>query len=533
MNTARFRLLINRSKYFPRLYTTDAGFGNLHEATKFYSPLFNMNDSTMYKYLAKHSFLMDLSPTDIKRKVSYLKYINADNSEILAYPKLLTLHLITIENRTTILRECGLVETLNLLTISKYITIIKKTIDTLKKNKLIPADLDMVEQLKKQFDTGVFPDIKSSADLELQSLRELFMDTFLRQRLSLNDQESAKLWKSYSKIKHKSFGHTQRVLDILQHDYKFSRDKIVANFFLLYADPENLLRFPNTVPKIADVSIRELVLKQPKILMVPCDNVKEIQTLLQEHGIAEAGVLKFSSILTLAPASILARIQQLRKTKEFEVLSNHPRIVKLIAFQKKAIVRLDFLHQLKVRCASLNVLSSHSQCFEKYVRDGYDRTKGKDVAHYLNEIFDRNDDDALQRLKRHQNWYHVPIVQMQESLEYLKSKSFKIDHIYENMYLLLYPVTRISEKLEKLIACKYQQEPYEDLGIELSNVTPEQMLSLCLYLVELDFHFTGDGVWPDQIQQSDATTTTNIDMPQTLKKEYKYGKKAPKSTISD
>lgn len=57
-------------------------------------------------------------------------------------------------------------------------------------------------------------------------------------------------------------------------------------------------------------------------------------------------------------------------------------------------------------------------------------------------------------------------------------------------------------------------------------MTPAQMLSLCLYMIELDFHFTGDGIWPDQVQHSDSSTTTNIELPKSLNKDYKYGKKA-------
>lgn len=479
----------------------------------------------MYSYLAKNQFLVDLDPGDVCRKIAYFKYLNATTDEILAYPKLFLLHLITIENRTTILRECGFVESLNLLAISKYITIIKQQIKALKNNRLIPFDLNMMDQLRKQFDMEINPNIDYSDEMRLHTIREHFLDAFLRARLQLTDDELNRLWKSYSKVKNKSFGHTQKVVDILQHDLKLTREKIVGNLYLLHADPENLLRYPEVVPSVAGMDIKQVMVKQPKIMMIPCEKVKDLLGHLRAYGIDEVAVIKYSTIMTLSPDTVLARLKQLKNTKEFEVLAKHPRITKLIAYQTKAAIRLDFLQQLKVRCASLNVLASHSQSFERYVREGYDRTKGRDIAHYLNTVFRQQGTDAPEQVKRHPNWFHVPPAQMQETLDYLRSKHFSLDEIYENVQILLYPLSRIVHKLDQLMECKRTKKRHDDLGIELASVTPSQMLSLCLYMIELDFHFTGDGIWPDQVQQSDSSTFTNIELPKSLNKDYKFGKK--------
>nr|XP_019560477.2 transcription termination factor 5, mitochondrial [Aedes albopictus] len=520
-----FRTLLSNKLLLNRLSSSETRFANLFDASKFFCPLLDVNEPAMYRYLAKHKYLIDLDPADVRRKIAYFKYLNATTEEILQQPTLFTLHLITLENRTTILRECGFVETLNLMALSKYITIVRQKIKALKNNKLIPPDLNVMEQLRKQFEIEVKVNIDFNEEMHLQTLRELFINAYIRERLQLNDEEINKLWKSYSKIKHKSFGHTQRVVDILEHDLKFSRDKIVRNLYLLHADPENLLRYQEVVPSIAGLDIKEVMLKQPKIAMIPCDSVKQILGYFREFGIGEAGVLKYSTVLTLSPNTVLARMEQLQKTKEFEVLSKHPRITKLIAYQTKAAIRLDYLQQLKVRCASLNVLASHSQNFEKYIRDGYDRNNVKDVAHYLKMVFQRQDNEVVEQLKRHPNWFHVPTVQMQETLDHLKGTGFSMNDIYENVQLLLYPLSRINHKLGKLSECKRAKKKHDELGIELTSVTPTQMLSLCLYAIELDFHFTGDGIWPEQVQHSDSSTGTNIELPKSLSKDYKFGKK--------
>lgn len=71
--------------------------------------------------------------------------------------------------------------------------------------------------------------------------------------------------------------------------------------------------------------------------------------------------------------------------------------------------------------------------------------------------------------------------------------------------------------------CKEMRKKHDEFGIELTDVTPSQMLSLCLYMIEFDFHFTGDGIWPEQVQHSDSATTTNIELPKSLSKGYRFG----------
>ncbi|XP_055639815.1 transcription termination factor 5, mitochondrial [Toxorhynchites rutilus septentrionalis] len=528
----RYRYFLDKQRHL-RYFCAEKKFKNLNQAAKFYSPLLGVKESTMYQHLTKHQFLAELDPAGVRKKVEYLRYLNAKNEEIIQHPGVLYPHLITLENRTEILRECGFVESLNIVTLSKYVKLVKQRIKTLKMNHLIPLDLDMIAQLTNQFDPKVSPRIEHNDEILLQDLREKFLNEFLRKRLDLTEAEFKKLWKSYANVKHKSFGHTQRVIDILQYDYKFERDKIVSNLYLLYADPENLLRYPKVVPSIAGMDIADVMLRQPKILMVQCDNVKEVLDLLSKNKIDHAGILKYSTILTLSPSTVSTRLEELRKVREFDILFEHPKILKLIAYQRKAAIRLDFLQQMKFRCASLNVLTSHSECFEKYVRDGYDRIKGKDTAHYLGMVFKNRESEAFKHLKRHPNWFHVPIVQMQEVLQHVLDHGFDLEDIYDNVQILLYPLSRVDRKLDKLLESKNLGKPHEHLGIELTATTPSQILSLCLYMIELDFHFTGDGVWPEQIQQSDSATSTRIELPKNLNKEYKYGKHPATSASSE
>ncbi|XP_058116402.1 transcription termination factor 5, mitochondrial [Anopheles ziemanni] len=493
------------------------------EAIRFFAPRLEADHLKVQRWLTKNPALLQLDKTELDKKLTYLKYVYISPEEIFEHPNILCNHLVTLENRTTILRECGLVESLNLTALVNYIRLIRKNIDLLKRHRLIPQDLNMYEQFQRQFECTVEPKVRWDEQTLLQDLRIAFFNAFLAKRLDMTETELAKLWKSYSKIKHKSFGHTQRVVDILQYEYKFSREKLIANLYLLHSDPENLLRLPAEVPAIGGLTMREVAMKHPKVLMVNYESVVKVMAILKELNIPEGELLKCMTVLTLSPLTVADRLERLKNVKEFEVLTKHPRVLKLIQYQTKATIRLEYLQQLKVRCASLDVLSSHSQNFERYVREGCDRTKGRDTAHFLKYIFGDRADAALQKIRRHPNWFHVPIAQMQDTFEALLKLKYSREDILDNVHILLYPLNRIEEKLSALIDDRKVQD---ELGVEIYRASKMQLLALALYLIELEFHFTGDGVWPEQqIQQSDSGSSITIELPNSLSTEYKFGKK--------
>ncbi|XP_052902815.1 transcription termination factor 5, mitochondrial [Anopheles moucheti] len=521
-----------RSRIFYRTMCTKVVKENASslDTARLYAPYIGAQYREVQKWLLNNPALLELDRKETVKKLSYLKYVHVTPDEILEQPNVLLNHLITLENRTTILRECGVVEGLTLNAIANYLKLIRRSMGVLKRNHLIPKDLDMYEQLKRQFECTVEPTLRWDDRTLLQDMRIAFYNEFFKKRLDFGAPEIDKLWKSYSKIKHKSFGHTQRVIDILQYDYHFSRDKLVANMYLLHADPENLLRFPTEVPSIGGMELKEVIAKYPKITMVNHGSVKRVCDILKQLDIPDGEVLKCLAIFTLSPRTIEYRLERLTHVKEFEVLMKHPRVLRLIQYHTKAAIRLEYLQQLKVRCASLDVLSSNSQSFERYVRDGCDRTKGKDTGYVLKHIFKERGEAAVQMIKRHPNWFHVPVLQMQETVDQLLNKKFTLNDICNNIHILLYPLNRIEEKLTLLQNADPKLQ--EELGVELYRANRTQILALALYLVELEFHFTGDGVWPEQMQQSDASSTINVELPSSLSTEYKFGKKPPNAPSS-
>lgn len=178
--------------------------------------------------------------------------------------------------------------------------------------------------------------------------------------------------------------------------------------------------------------------------------------------------------------------------------------------------------------------SATSETFEKYARDGIDRTKGRDIVHYMAKLFKKEKEEVRKMLSRHPNWCHVPSLSIKASLDYLVYKKFSYDEIAENLILLLYPVPRIEQKLAALIEWKDESENDDNRmisGVALSAISNSKLLNLCLYFIESEFHFSGDGIWDNmnrlEAKQHDVLCSTSMAMPElpkSLSKVYRYGK---------
>lgn len=188
------------------------------------------------------------------------------------------------------------------------------------------------------------------------------------------------------------------------------------------------------------LDIREILLRRPKILMSNCSSIQKILQHFKDFEIPDSAIIRCLEVLTLGPDTVHKRLTDLHKVSEFKVLCTHPRILRLVHYQTKAQTRLDYLNQLKVKCFSLHVLSSSSDTFEKYAREGVDRTKGKDVVQYLSKILHKDENELRNSLSRHPNWCHVSLLSVKASLDYLKYKKFEREEIYNNIHVLLYPM---------------------------------------------------------------------------------------------
>ncbi|KAL7744316.1 hypothetical protein ACLKA6_001709 [Drosophila palustris] len=494
------------------------------------------NYRTWAAALEKHPELKTVKRKDILSSYDTLKSLKYTVEDIVARPMIIYYGASTLSNRHRVLIECGF-QNVTIQTLFKYVTVINKPIDILKAHRLIPYDVNVPQRLIECFTDVHLPDncqweANTGEGVTLKALRQSLLNSYLQERLQMNESELQKMWRVYSRIRHKSFRSVQDNIELLSKVFKFSSERLRKNIFLLHADADNMRRILEEIPTINGLDIRDIGYRRPKILMSNCDGLKQTLQHVRSFGIAEDAVLRCLEVLTLGPDTVLERLRDINETEQFQVLGSNPRILRLVHYQNKARLRLDYLNQLKVRCASLHILSCGSDAFAKFARDGSDRTKGRDIVVYLGNIFQKDEQVLRNLLSRHPNWCHIPVLHVKQCLEFLQSKKFGLDDILQNIHLLLYPIKRIEEKLLLLQLTEVLEElqlPVADMHA-LSN---KEILTLILYLIESEFHFTGDGIWTEQ-HTHHVENFNNLlpDFPESLNKVYKYGvKPSEKSTM--
>ncbi|XP_016971178.2 transcription termination factor 5, mitochondrial isoform X1 [Drosophila rhopaloa] len=477
--------------------------------------------------LEKHPELKTLKRKDLINSYDTLKSLKYSVDDILGKPMIIYYGATTLANRYSVLQECGF-HNVTIQTLAKYVTVVNKPIEVLKSHNYIPFDVKVAERL-----AGLFTDINLSVDMReldnesitLKSLRQSLLNAYLRERLKMDESDLQKLWRVYTRVRHKSFRAVQDTVELLTNELNFSAERIRKNCFLLYSDADNVRRILREIPTIDSQDIREIGFRRPKILMSTCDSLKQTLQHVNAFGISEDAVLRCLEVLTLGPDTVLERLRDLQEIEEFQVLGTNPRVLRLVHYQNKARVRLDYLNQLRVRCASLHILSCGSEAFAKFARDGSDRTKGRDIVVYLGKVLSKDVQVLRNLLSRHPNWCHIPLLHVKQCLEYLRAKKFKLSEIFANIHLLLYPIKRIEEKLH-LLQLPDAQEELQLPVADFHSLSNNEILTLILYLIESEFHFTGDGIWTEQ-HTHHVENFNNLlpDFPESLNKVYKYGVK--------
>lgn len=276
----------------------------------------------------------------------------------------------TLSNRHSVLLECGF-QDVTIQTLFKYVTVMNKPINMLKAMQLIPYDVDVSQRLRDCFkdvklpDDSNLPENNAGESIVLKQLRQTLLNAYLRERLQMDEAALQKMWRVYSRVRHKSFRSVQDIIELLSAEFKFTRERLLKNCFLLHADAGNVRRILKEIPTISGHDIREIGVRRPKILMSNCDGLKQTLEHVRAFGISEDAILRCLEVLTLGPDTVLERLRDLNEIEQFQVLGSNPRVLRLVHYQNKARLRLDYLNQLKVRCASLHILSCGSEAFAK------------------------------------------------------------------------------------------------------------------------------------------------------------------------
>lgn len=442
----------------------------------------------------KHDF-KEIDPVCAKRTFDVLTSFNINIAAIQETPKILAQPAISLRNRGQIFNESG-VSKLSIPILTKYLTLYRKPVSLLKAYKLLPHNANVAKNLAESFK------VESTADLQdeqnLENMRAIMLSEYLKQHLGFSGDQLTKFWVSYGRTRHKSATSILKLIDILKNELHFTDEKIRSNAFVIHADPENLSSLLQQ-QTILDVDVRTILTRRPKTMMTSVECITKTVENLKLFNIPSKALEQCPDILTLSPDTVLERLKDIKRIKEFDSLFSNPRVLKLVHYQKKAKARLMALQKLKYQNASLHVLSADGATFENYAREGADKTAGADTIIYLANECGKTKVEVRKLLSRHPFWKCIPLRLVKENFELLTRYHFQTSTIYQNVHLLLYPTQKIIEKLEYV-----RNDP------EYLHANPVQILSLTLYFIEFDHHFSGDGVWTAEHSRTSENSEVEI-----------------------
>lgn len=377
---------------------------------------------------------------DLEDSLKMLERLQISTENLAQLPSVLCHKANVLETRYQSLDESGF-KTIDLNRLSKYIYIMNKNIHLLKTHAMIDRGVNVAKKL------GSILDVSEDEALQLVNEkdpliknRERLLLQFFKRRLQLGEHAALQFKETHiPRIRHKSFQQVTRCLHLLVNEFRFSDQTILDHPFVLNADPNNMEKVLYEVKTIFGHDVREIAATRPIFLMTNWKSIIEIIEILQNFNISHSSLHYVLTLFALEPETVSQRLDELKSIEELSVLKEHPQVLRLIYYQNKALHRLGYLKQMKVKCPSINVLSGHTEIFEKFVRSASDGSKTRQIIFFLSKLLDIAEDDLRLKLKRHTNWAHVSVLSLRQSVECLLNAGFDKSDIRDNIILAFYP----------------------------------------------------------------------------------------------
>lgn len=315
------------------------------------------------KAFGPNSSVFDYDYQEIVNSFDQLRLLKYENADIQSHPTILMKNALTLSNYYNVLQESGFVSK-DLALLNHHIKILNKPIHNLKVLSYIPKNLNVPQQLAGYLNLDV-KHLEFCDKTKLKDVRQAIINEYLKATFNVSQTELSRIFVTYPNMRHKSFKLMTTALGMLIDELGMSKERIIKHPYVLYTDPDNLRKIISE-PSIGGIETRELLWRRPKIMMSSYQTLMKVQETLRMFGVPDSAVPRCIEIFTLSASTVYERLSEMRKIDEFSVLVNHPRVLRLVHYNSKALARLEYLRRMKVNCVSLHVLSSCSDYFERF-----------------------------------------------------------------------------------------------------------------------------------------------------------------------
>ncbi|XP_014467355.1 PREDICTED: uncharacterized protein LOC106740635 [Dinoponera quadriceps] len=398
----------------------------------------------------------------------------------------------TLEHRINILKDIG-VQNLSVTLISKIMSYLNKPV---LKFKLI-ASVPMQQDIKKNIFSKLHESPMDKSQLEslhnLMKVKEYYKKCFLSCKTDifnlpgLDDEILLN-----TGVKHKSISMIAETLKVLRLDLGCNNEYIYKNPKILIASAQNvrslLSGFRDT--GLVGMSIEEALKKHPFLLLEDANNMKQLLQSFERYDIPEEYARRFMNIFTLGNEFFVERMGLIMKHPDLHLWYKYPRILQMVFHTNMAMERAEYLRYVnRIKWARAHTILSQKKLMDRFIQYGASTLMSPKPLRYLlnNKLkLQPKNVDLFKKLKRHPHWKIAGFDDIERMLDYLM-ENFTVDEICCNIHIVLYSRSTVEELLADLRK-KYSQSTEH-------SFTNSQYLALCLYMLEKDTHFTGDGIW--------------------------------------
>ncbi|XP_050483447.1 transcription termination factor 5, mitochondrial isoform X1 [Bombus huntii] len=456
-----------------------------------YLKLDNNTIETLHEY-EKKSKIKKISKNRLVRNCITLRDLDVKLEKNEYLLECLMLDPKLLRNRILVLKEMG-IDSVDLSHIRRFSTLMHKSVHQFKKLHGISSSQSIMRTLFSNVGIKVdIPDqkmLKEESHMRIGSYYQLCVVYHKTYHMKLHDE----LFYKQKKIKYLSLTEMSRTLDVLKHKCQFDIEFLKQHLYLLNVDVDNVEQFLNEFKylKINNKNIIEIIRIYPRILLRDASEIKELLQIFQNFEIPHESLYTTMKGLKIRKDTFLRRYISMENNLELAVWLKHPRVLIMIYFYKLVINRLTYMKHLNfTNNANINTYLSDKEFFSRFLEgDTYAATR-KYLAYIVRKELGHDKVHVLSSIQRHAYWKYVSLTRINETIQYLK-KHFSIDDICKNIQIILYPMSTIDNTLNLLYKECSLQDGY--------NYTPTQYLALCLYKLEQKHHFSGDGVWQDEM----------------------------------
>ncbi|XP_035709831.1 transcription termination factor 5, mitochondrial isoform X2 [Folsomia candida] len=369
----------------------------------------------------------------------------------------------------------------------------KRSVELLHQMKVTPTPPEIVQsyfavlEMKKntQAEDSVWNALPHDMSrLTLKELRQIVMAQFIAWKLNCDPAEVHLVFPKYLRISHRCLNWIKQSLEILMEETTLEKDKILRHGYLLQANPKNTADVLRNIESLSGIPMEKLLHKRPKILMSSRKTLLEVESLFTQHGIPPDSLLRHPELYTLSANTLRERLEEFDSIPEFSVLKNHPRVSRLIYYQKKAKARVEYFRSINMTGASLHLLSLDKNKFKRQLEKGGPRTRGLDILTYLKTYFSKTKKEIRQAIHMQPHWLNSSSINMKDSLQFIEEfKVFTKSQIFSALPIILYPRENLQQKFQAVLDSKE------------ASLTDDYFLHMVLYFLEKSVHFSGDGLW--------------------------------------